>query len=213
VPTNNRVWSVLVHQIIALALQFGTINAEQCCWGNFMLQLLSFEICQQIKELLIRRDRIPYIDEKSQVFLDEWRRELSPVLNRAKINISIVGDHLLWWTFAGGQINHTLKYGIQVKKEWKIVADNFKLKIEGSGLTPQSLQQIILDLSTKDFWQDASTQSFIKANLPNYRLSKFQSALPENNSLEIIDNHLLDIFETINFLTEIKINGKMSPLN
>jgi ATP-dependent helicase Lhr and Lhr-like helicase len=325
VPTNNRVWSVLVHQILALTIQFGAISAEQCwqqlsvvsdfsginysefehliahmveknflflsqgllsigdqtektfgrrnfmeiyavfstpqlykvsteagyvigsleqnfvdklveemssfllsgkawivnyinhqdrtvkvipaprgklpTWGNFMLQLLSFEICQQIKELLIRCDRIPYIDEKSQVFLDEWRRELSPILNRAGLNISIEGDHLLWWTFAGGQINHTLKYGIQVKKDCKIVVDNFKLKIEGSGLTLQSLQQIIVVLSKKDFWQDASTQSFIKANLPNYRLSKFQSALPENNSLEMIDNHLLDIFETINFLS------------
>ena len=30
VPTNNRVWSVLVHQILALTLQFGTISAEQC---------------------------------------------------------------------------------------------------------------------------------------------------------------------------------------
>jgi ATP-dependent helicase Lhr and Lhr-like helicase len=145
--------------------------------------------------------------------LDEWRRELSPVLNCARINISIEGDHLLWWTFAGGQINHTLKYGIQVQKDWKIVVDNFRLKIEGSGLTHQSLQQIILDLSTKDFWQDASTRAFIKANLPNYRLSKFQFALPANNSLEMIDNHLLNIFETINFLTEIKINGKMSPLD
>ncbi len=30
VPTNNRVWSVLVHQILALTLQFGVISAEQC---------------------------------------------------------------------------------------------------------------------------------------------------------------------------------------
>ena len=30
VPTNNRVWSVLVHQILALTLQFGAIGAEQC---------------------------------------------------------------------------------------------------------------------------------------------------------------------------------------
>ena len=30
VPTNNRVWSVLVHQILALTLQFGAISAEQC---------------------------------------------------------------------------------------------------------------------------------------------------------------------------------------
>lgn len=328
VPTNNRVWSVLVHQILALTLQFGVITAEQCwqqlsvvsdfsgidctefenliahmvrenflffsqgllsigdqtektfgrrnfmeiyavfsspqlykvsteagymigsleqnfvdklveemssfllsgkawvvnyinhqerivkvipaprgklpTWENYMLQLLSFEICQQIKELLVRCDRIPYVDEKSQVFLDEWRRELGSVLNRAGLNISIESDRILWWTFAGGQINHTLKYGIQVKKDWKIFADNFKLKIKGSGLTLQSLQEIILDLSTKDFWQDTLTRSFIKANLPNYRLSKFQPALPANNSLEMVEYYLLDVSQTLVFLKSVQ---------
>ncbi|HEY9770527.1 MAG TPA: helicase-related protein [Coleofasciculaceae cyanobacterium] len=177
-------------------------RGKQPTWGGFIPQLLSFEVCQQIQELLVKRDRIPYIDEKSQLSLNEWRKELSPVLDCAGINISIEGERVLWWTFAGGQINHTLKYGIQVQKDWKIVADNFKLKIEGSGLTPQTLQQTIVYLSTKDFWQDASTKSFIKANLPNYRLSKFQSALPANYSLEIVENYLLDIFNTINFLGE-----------
>lgn len=327
VPTNNRVWSVLVHQILALTLQFGTISAEKCwqqlsivpdflgishsefehlitymvrenflflsegllsigdqtektfgrrnfmeiyavfsspqlykvlteagyiigsleqnfvdklveemssfllsgkawvvnyinhqdrtvkvipaprgkqpTWGGFIPQLLSFEICQQIKELLLRRDRIPYIDEKAQTFLDEWRRELSSVLNHLELNISIEPERFLWWTFAGGQTNHTLKYGIQAQKDWKITTDNFRLKIEGSGLTPNSLQQTISCLSTNDFWNDASTRSFIKANLPQYRLSKFQLALPANNSLEMIEYYLLDVSQTIVFLKSI----------
>ncbi|MDJ0691188.1 MAG: DEAD/DEAH box helicase [Xenococcaceae cyanobacterium MO_188.B32] len=327
VPTNNRVWSVLVHQILALTLQFGAISAEQCwqqlsvipdfsgisqsefeyliahmvrehflflsqgllsigdqtektfgrrnfmeiyavfsspqlykvstetgyiigsleqnfvdklvaemssfllsgkawivnhishedrivkvipaprgkkpTWGGFIPQLLSFEICQEIKELLLRRDRIPYLNEKAQTFLDEWREELNPVLNHSELNIRIEPERVLWWTFAGGQINHTLKYGIQVQKDWKIIADNFKLKIEGNGFTPQSLRQIITNLSTDDFWQDSSTRSFIKANLPNYRLSKFQSALPTNNSLEMVESYLLDISQAIDFVRNI----------
>jgi ATP-dependent Lhr-like helicase len=169
-------------------------------WGGFILQLLSFEICQQIKELLTSCDLIPYIDEKCQMSLDEWRQELSPVLDSEKFNIMIEPERVLWWTFAGGQINHTLKYGIQIQKDWKIVVDNFKLKIEGSGLTPQLLRQIIADLSTDDFWKHSSTRSFIKANLPQYRLSKFQSALPANYSLETIEYYLLDISKTISFL-------------
>ena len=328
VPTNNRVWSVLVHQILALTLQFGVISAEQCwqqlsvvpdfsgidlreferliaymvrenflflsqgllsigdktektfgrrnfmeiyavfsspqlykvstqagyvvgsleqnfvdklvaemssfllsgkawivhdishqdrtvkvipaprgkqpTWGGFIPQLLSFQVCQEIKKILIRCDRLPYIDEKAQAFLDEWRQELNLVLNHSELNIRIEPERVLWWTFAGGQINHTLKYGIQVQKDWKIVVDNFKLKIEGSGLTPQSLRQIITALSHQDFWQDSSTRSFIKANLPNYRLSKFQSALPTDNSLEIVENYLLNIWQTINFLGEFE---------
>lgn len=181
-------------------------RGKQPTWGGFIPQLLSFEICQQIKELLLRRDRIPYIDEKAQTFLDEWRQELSPVLDRAGLNISIEEERVLWWTFAGGQINHTLKYGIQAQQDWKIVADNFRLKIEGSGLTPQSLRQIIANLSSDDFWKDSLTQSYIKANLPNYRLSKFQFALPVNSSFEIVENYLLDISKTIIFLRNIFID-------
>ncbi len=37
VPTNNRVWSVLVHQILALTLQFGVISAEQC-WQQLFIK-------------------------------------------------------------------------------------------------------------------------------------------------------------------------------
>ena len=327
VPTNNRVWSVLVHQILALTLQFGTISAEQCwqqlsvipdfsgitqsefdrsiahmvrenflflsqgllsigdktektfgrrnfmeiyavfsspqlykvsteagyvigsleqnfvdklveemssfllsgkawivnyinhedrtvkvvpaprgkkpTWGGFIPQLLSLEICQQIKELLLRRDRIPYIDEKAQTFLNEWRQELNPVLNIAGLNIRIEPERVLWLTFAGGQINHTLKYGIQVQKDWKIVVDNFQLKIEGSGINTKSLKQTILNLSNNSFWEDSSTQSYIQANIPNYRLSKFQSALPASSSFEIVKNYLLNISETVIFLRNI----------
>ena len=178
-------------------------RGKQPTWGGFIPQLLGFEVCQQIKELLVRRDRIPFIDEKSQASLAEWRQELNPVLEHSGLNISIESDRILWWTFAGGQINHTLKYGIQVNKDWKIVADNFKLKIEGSGITPQLLRQTITVLSINDFWQSTTTQSSIQSNLPNYRLSKFQSALPANNSFEIVKNYLLDISKTIIFLKNI----------
>jgi len=36
VPINNRVWTVLVHQILALTLQFGVISAEQC-WQQLLV--------------------------------------------------------------------------------------------------------------------------------------------------------------------------------
>lgn len=44
---------------------------------------------------------------------------------------------------------------------------------------------------------------FIKANLPQYRLTKFQLALPADNSLEMIDDYLLDVSQTIIFLKSI----------
>lgn len=39
---------------------------------------------------------------------------------------------LRWWTFAGGRINATLRYALEaLSPGWKIVPDNFMLKIRG----------------------------------------------------------------------------------
>ena len=35
-----------------------------------------------------------------------------------------------WWTFAGGRINHTLKYALEVLGGWKITADSFALAVQ-----------------------------------------------------------------------------------
>jgi len=53
------------------------------------------------------------------------------------------------------------------------------------------------------FWNQLSTKRFIFEQLPEYRLSKFQQALPESYSLEIIGNYLLDIPRAVTFLTLI----------
>jgi ATP-dependent Lhr-like helicase len=49
------------------------------------------------------------------------------------------------------------------------------------------------------FWNQLSTKRFIFEQLPEYRLSKFQQALPESYSLEIIGNYLLDIPRAVTF--------------
>jgi ATP-dependent Lhr-like helicase len=54
-----------------------------------------------------------YIDTTAQTALDEYRTDLGSLLSRSERSIKIEPDRAVWWTFAGGQINHTLKYGIQ----------------------------------------------------------------------------------------------------
>ncbi len=169
-------------------------------WGGFAPQLLSFEICQQIANILQSDNPIPYIDATAQTALDEYRTDLGSLLSRSERSIKIEPDRALWWTFAGGQINHTLKYGIQFQEDWKIVSDNFGLKIEGSRLSPKSLYAAIAKMSTDDFWNDSSSKHFIRSQLPEYRLSKFQIALPEDYCSEMISDYLLDIPGTVRFL-------------
>jgi ATP-dependent Lhr-like helicase len=107
-------------------------------------------------------------------------------------SLHTVEDQTLWWTFAGGQINHALKYGLQIYHDWKISVDNLRLKIESDRLGEQAIVRAIQEMSQADFWQRPATQDFIVNQLPEYRLSKFQRTLPQEYALEMIQNYLVD---------------------
>ena len=177
-------------------------------WGGFIPQLLGYEICQQIAEVLKGNAAIPYIDKQTQVRLDASRDDLGTQLKKAKGQcIQYEEDRAIWWTFAGGQINHTLKYGLQYGHDWKIVADNFRLKIEGDSVGPNTLNLSLKEIRTQQFWHNPTTQSFILSELPNYRLSKFQQALPDLFSLEMIQNYLLDVPSALAFLNQARLKS------
>jgi ATP-dependent helicase Lhr and Lhr-like helicase len=168
-------------------------------WGGFAPQIISFELCQQIATIINSEARIPYIDSQTQTILDEYRSEFKSLTSNS-LNMQIDSEKAIWWTFAGGQINHTLKYGLQFRHDWKIVSDNFKLKIEGDSVGVATLSLAIARIKDNSFWTNPNTQNFIYSQLPEYRLSKFQRALPDVYSMEIIHNYLLDIAGTRRFL-------------
>lgn len=170
-------------------------------WGGFVPQLLGYEICQKIADVLKGKAVIPYIDEQTQARLEASRDDLGTQLANPKGQcIQYEGDYAIWWTFAGGQINHTLKYGLQYGHDWKIVADNFRLKIEGDSVGPNTLNLSLREMRSQRFWESPTTQSFILSSLPEYRLSKFQQALPNLLSLEMIQTYLLDVPAALAFL-------------
>jgi ATP-dependent Lhr-like helicase len=169
-------------------------------WGGFAPQLLGFEVCQQIAELLRSDTTIPYIDAASQDALDAFRQDIGSLSRCPGFRIRLGPDEALWWTFAGGRINHTLKYGLQLQEDWRVVTDNFRLKIAGDGLSFATLENVIDVMSTNHFWSDPTNQRRLLARLPEYRLSKFQRALPECYALEMIRDHLLDIPGAVEWL-------------
>ncbi|HEY9631235.1 MAG TPA: hypothetical protein V6C84_28425 [Coleofasciculaceae cyanobacterium] len=84
--------------------------------------------------------------------------------------------------------------------DWKIAVNNSKLKIKGDSLGFSTLSGAIDRMCHEAFWQNKETQHFILSQLPEYRLSKFQQALPEIYSLEMVSNYLLDTSKTSQFL-------------
>lgn len=81
-------------------------------WGGFIPQHLGFEVSQRIKRVLTETDRYPYVDEAGLKHIAAKRADLGKLLRRHGPAIQLDEDRARWWTFAGGRINHTLKYGL-----------------------------------------------------------------------------------------------------
>ncbi|MDP9149196.1 MAG: hypothetical protein M3O36_04540 [Myxococcota bacterium] len=169
-------------------------------WGGFIPQHLGFEVCQRMRRALIEGVRYPYLDDAAAKHLVEKRADLGDLLRREGPAVQLDGGIARWWTFAGGRINHTVKYAFEVLEGWKAVADNFQLRTEGDAVTHESVRSAIRRMASASFWEEPATRKAILARLPGYRLSKFQDCLPEPFALEVIENHLLDVEGTVRWL-------------
>lgn len=162
-------------------------------WGGFIPQMLGFEICQKVRHVITGADDYPYLDELGRRALSEQREDLGELLRRTGNAIQVDDDGAHWWTFAGGRINHTMKYALEWIGDWKVIADNFQLRVEGDGVSHTTVDQAIARMREPGFWDDPETHHAIMARLPEYRLSKFQRALPEMAQLEMVGSYLLDV--------------------
>lgn len=169
-------------------------------WGGFIPAHLGFEVCQGMKRVLTETTRYLYVDEPGMRHIQTKRDELGELLGRAGHAVQLDGGLAHWWTFAGGRVNHTLKYAFEVIEGWKVVADNFQLRIEGDGIGHESVRRAIGKMASPGFWDAPETRRAVLAKLPEYRLSKFQDCLPELFALEVIENYLLDVSGTAQWL-------------
>ncbi len=172
-------------------------------WGGFSPQLLGFEVCRQISEILSAPEPVPFIDDSAQRALSEMRDKMRPLVARQGLHLKFEPGKAFWWTFAGGQINHTLKYGLLQFEDWKVVSDNFCIRFEREDLSFQVVQDRISPMQDADYWQNESLSQQILSQLPNYRLSKFQQALPEQYAREMVASYLLDIPGALHYLKSV----------
>ena len=197
----GRAW--LVHQISHKQRTVTVVPAprgKKPSWGGFAPKLLGFELCQRIRRLLVEGSVHPYLSDSAQETLDGYREDFTALLSNAGHAIQHDDGNARWWTFAGGQINHTLKYALNVATGWKVIADNWNLRIEGEDVTYGAVERAILEISEPAFWEDLDVWQKIIANVPPYRLSKFQPALPPRFQQEMLGHYLLDVDGTRTFL-------------
>ncbi len=170
-------------------------------WGRFAPKMLGFELCQRIRGVLIEDATYGYLRENATLLLESYREDFRALLSRGGHALQVDDEaRALWWTFAGGRINHTLKYALTQTTGWKVVADNFRLRVEGDGITHGTVERAIVDLAREGFWEDLDLWQRILESMPVYRLSKFQPALPVQFQREMVGRYLLDIDGTRRFL-------------
>ena len=177
-------------------------------WGAFIPQILGFQLCQAMRQVLVDEAEYPYLHPSAAEVLREKREDLGPLLRRAARPVQVEAGTAWWWTFAGGRINHTLKYGLEILGGWKAVTDNVSLRIEGDGVTHAAIDAVIAQMSDDAFWEDAAMWRAILARLPEYRLSKFQPALPEAAAVEMVGAYLLDAAGTRGYLAGGRQDGE-----
>ncbi len=176
-------------------------RGQKPSWGGYLPQHLGFEVSQRIREILVSEDAsYPYLDPAAQAVIGHAREDLNEILRRSGHSIQLDGSTARWWTFAGGRVNQTLKYALEWLNGWKVVPDNFLLRIQGDGISNDTVRAAIARMSRLGFWKSEETRSAILARIPEYRLSKFQQAVPDWAAKEMVGGYLLDFDATQSFL-------------
>ena len=115
-----------------------------------------------------------YLAPEAASLLDEERTKMRAVLEPGLGGIEITDREFLWWTFAGGRINSTLRYALSaIEPDWSIIPDNYSVTLRGDTLNMERFLAALERLSSPDFWDNAGFWQDVAAALPNYRLSKF----------------------------------------
>jgi ATP-dependent Lhr-like helicase len=145
-----------------------------------------------MREILLSSTAFPYLDEQAAAVLEEKREAIQPLFQSGRAGIEVKDGELRWWTFAGGKINATLRYGLEaVGGDWKITTDNFLVKAKGEGITHERFQDATQQLAKPEIWDDEKLWGDVAESLPNYRLSKFQDLMPDWVEHEVVAGYLL----------------------
>lgn len=101
-------------------------------WGGFIPQLLGFDLCNRMKQVLTESTRYPYVDAGGMKHLDEKREDLGDLLRRGGHAIQLDGSTARWWTFAGGRVRRAVLAklpGYRLSKSQDCLPELFALEV------------------------------------------------------------------------------------
>lgn len=182
-------------------------RGRQPTWGGYLPQFLGFELCQEVLGILRSDEVYAYLHESARESLAESRANFRSILRSAAGGFEVRETEVLWWTFAGGRINSTLRYLLQaLDVGLQASSDNFAVRVKRTSVN--RLLELIARLQEETTWKDASLWDRIVDNLPGYRLSKFQRFLPAAAQKEMLTDYLLDVAGTKRWVMSAGVLGQ-----
>ncbi len=159
-------------------------------WLSAVPQVLSRPLCEAMRDVLLSSAPLPYVTGEAGLLLEARREELGALLQDGTDALLAPGE-LTWWTFAGGRVNLTLRHAIAHRTGWEVSADNLKIRARADSLLPGEWRELLRELGAATAWETLLPE--VRDRLPEYRLSKFQRALPSWAQREMIEWFLLDV--------------------
>lgn len=201
---SGRAWAVrAIHHDDRRVVVEPAPRGKQPTWGGYLPQFLGRGVCQKILDVLTSEQRYDYLGPSAVDVLAQQREAIGTLVEPRVGGIEVDADEIRWWTFAGGRINSTLRYALEaLGSDWKVVPDNYGIKLRGDGLSRVRFGQILEQLRDLEFWENGQLWSDVADSLPNYRLSKFQPLMPPWIEREVVASHLLDVAGAWDWLTQ-----------
>jgi len=140
---------------------------------------------------------------KSQNLLTSMREDRQALLSRSFAPMEHDDKGFIWWTWAGGNINNTLRTLFKIELNADVQATNEYVRVNSDASTFKAYTDTIEKISEPHYWDDPDFLKKLYAMAPNYRLSKFQPYLPDAPKLRLVAENLFDVDGTLAFLKNV----------
>ena len=162
-------------------------------WGGLNPSFLSYDLCRKKRDILVSHEEYPYLAADAKAFMESLRADKRDFLASEFSPIEQDQKGIIWWTYAGGYVNNTLRYALKIELNAEVQATDEYVKVASESISWAAFSDAQQKMSQPGYWESRELLKAITAMMPDYRLSKFQAYLPEALQLKLVADTILDL--------------------
>jgi len=174
-------------------------------WGGINPSFLGYELCRKKRDVIVSDEVFSYLASDAGLYLEELRSDLKDLLGSSFAPIEKDDKGFIWWTYAGGYVNNSLRFALTIELNCEVQATNEYVKVLSESITAIDFQKLIQKMNSQSYWDNPEFIKSILKMMPDYRLSKFQPFLPRELQLKLVADTILDLDGVLQFLANCEI--------